>query len=67
MTVHSIEVATRSHQGYVRKRNQDSLSIDSDLGQYFEALLVATTLIHGGLTLPKSFLPQVGHIYLEDF
>lgn len=32
MTVHTIEVATRSHQGHVRRRNQDSLSIDSDLG-----------------------------------
>ncbi len=32
MTVHSLDVAIRTHQGYVRKHNQDSLSVDSDLG-----------------------------------
>ena len=32
MTVHSIQAAIRTHQGYVRKHNQDSLRVDSELG-----------------------------------
>ncbi|MCB1789784.1 MAG: serine/threonine-protein phosphatase [Gammaproteobacteria bacterium] len=32
MAVHSVEVAYRTHQGLVRKRNQDWIQIESDLG-----------------------------------
>jgi protein phosphatase len=32
MTVHAVEVAFRSHRGYVRRENQDALSVDSELG-----------------------------------
>lgn len=32
MTVHTLEVAVRTHQGYVRKRNQDSLDVEREHG-----------------------------------